>query len=134
MSGTPFMTNADQVLPAGPEGSLFEVSSDHQPAARVLAVDDESSACKLLSLILAPPVFNCTTACNGEEALVALQRERFDAVISTSTCPASAVWSCSLKFAAAILIWRFWSPPALMTWTWACRRCVAVRTTISLNP
>jgi len=28
----------------------------------------------------------------------------------------------------------FLSPPALMTWTWVCRRCVAVRTTISLNP
>jgi DNA-binding NtrC family response regulator len=82
-----FMTNADQALPAEPEGSLSEVSSDHQPAARVLAVDDESSACKLLSLILGPPVFHCTTACNGEEALVTLQRERFDAVISDLNMP-----------------------------------------------
>jgi putative nucleotidyltransferase with HDIG domain len=82
-----FMTNADHVLPAEPVGSLSEVSSEHQPAARILAVDDESSACKLLSLILGPPVFHCTTACNGEEALVTLQRERFDAVISDLNMP-----------------------------------------------
>jgi putative nucleotidyltransferase with HDIG domain len=82
-----FMTDADQVLPAEAKGSLAEVSLDHQPAARVLAVDDESSACKLLSLILGAPAFHCTTACNGEEALVALQRERFDAVISDLKMP-----------------------------------------------
>jgi len=82
-----FMTNADQVLPAEAEGSLAEVSSEHQLAARVLAVDDESSACKLLSLILGPPAFHCATACNGEEALVTLQRERFDAVISDLNMP-----------------------------------------------
>ena len=82
-----FMTNADQVLPAEAEGSLAEVSSEHQLAARVLAVDDESSACKLLSLMLAPPAFHCATACNGEEALVTLQRERFDAVISDLNMP-----------------------------------------------
>lgn len=81
------MTNADQVLAAEPEGSLSGVSSDHQPVARVLAVDDESSACKLHSLILSPPAFHCTTACNGEEALVTLQRERFDAIISDLNMP-----------------------------------------------
>jgi len=82
-----FMTNADQVLPAEPVGSLPKLSSDHQPAVRILAVDDEPSACKLLSLILGPPVFHCTTACTGEEALVTLQRERFDAVISDLNMP-----------------------------------------------
>lgn len=87
MGGMLLMTNADQVLAAEPEGSLSGVSSDHQPVARVLAVDDESSACKLLSLILSPPAFHCTTACNGEEALVTLQRERFDAIISDLNMP-----------------------------------------------
>jgi len=82
-----FMTNADHVLPAESVGSLPKLSSGHQPAARILAVDDESSACKLLSLILGPPVFHCTTACTGEEALVTLQRERFDAVISDLNMP-----------------------------------------------
>src|SRR5271157_5422017 len=82
-----FIANAAHVLPAEPEGSLSEDSSHHQPAARILAVDDESSACKLLSLILAPPAFHCTTACSGEEALATLQRERFDAVISDLEMP-----------------------------------------------
>ena len=63
------------------------VPSEHQSAARVLAVDDESAACRLLSLILAAPAFQCTTASNGEEALIALQREHFDAVISDLHMP-----------------------------------------------
>jgi len=66
---------------------MAEVPSDHQSAARVLAVDDESAACKLLSLILAPPTFQCATASSGEEALVALRREHFDAVISDLHMP-----------------------------------------------
>jgi len=82
-----FVTEADQALLAEAESSLAKVSSHQQPAARVLAVDDESSACKLLSLILGPPAFHCTSACNGEEALVTLQRERFDAVISDLNMP-----------------------------------------------
>ena len=82
-----FMTDVDPLLPPEAKGSLAEVSSDHQRSAHVLAVDDESSACKLLSLILSPPAFHCTSACNGEEALVTLQRERFDAVISDLNMP-----------------------------------------------
>src|SRR5208283_1209514 len=82
-----FITEAARVLPAEAEGSFAAVSSEHQSAARVLAVDDESSACKLLSLILGPPAFRCATARNGEEALVTLQRERFDAVISDLNMP-----------------------------------------------
>jgi len=57
------------------------------PATRVLAVDDEPSAARLLSFILAPPAFRCTTACTAEEALVALHRESFDAVISDLQMP-----------------------------------------------
>lgn len=57
------------------------------PATRVLAVDDEPAATRLLSFILAPPVFRCTTACTAEQALVALQREPFDAVISDLQMP-----------------------------------------------
>lgn len=61
----------------------------HAPpsSTRVLAVDDEPAACKLLSLILTAPAFHCTTACTAEEALVALQREPFDAVISDLQMP-----------------------------------------------
>jgi len=56
-------------------------------SARILAVDDEPAASKLLSLILTPPAFHCTAAGSGKEALEALQRERFDAVISDLQMP-----------------------------------------------
>lgn len=56
-------------------------------AIRVLAVDDEPVAAKLLTLILAPPAFRCATASTAEEAMVALQREPFDAVISDLQMP-----------------------------------------------
>jgi response regulator RpfG family c-di-GMP phosphodiesterase len=61
--------------------------STHQHLTRVLLVDDEAPARKLLTLILGSPNFHCSTASNGEEALAALQQERFDAVISDLTMP-----------------------------------------------
>jgi response regulator RpfG family c-di-GMP phosphodiesterase len=54
---------------------------------RVLAVDDERAACKLLAIMLGPPAFSCSTANSGEEALAVMQRERFDAVISDLQMP-----------------------------------------------
>src|SRR5580704_11760688 len=80
-------TDADLVFPSEAKGSLAEVSSHHPSPARVLAVDDEAAACKLLTLILSPPAFHCTTAHSGEEALVTLQWARFDAVISDLDMP-----------------------------------------------
>jgi putative nucleotidyltransferase with HDIG domain len=80
------MTKTDQIVPVAAESHFSEVSS-YQVPARILAVDDEFAACKLLSLILGPPAFHCTTACTGEEALVALQTEPFDAVISDLDMP-----------------------------------------------
>jgi putative nucleotidyltransferase with HDIG domain len=81
------MTKADQ-LPVGESGGRnAEVVCDHPSAARVLAVDDDSAACKLLSFILATPAFQCTTASSGDEALVPLQLEHFDAVISDLHMP-----------------------------------------------
>jgi putative nucleotidyltransferase with HDIG domain len=68
-------------------GATSKEFSGSGTVKRVLAVDDEPSACKLLSLFLAPPEFQCTTACNGEEALAALQGHRFDAVISDLRMP-----------------------------------------------
>ncbi|MGA2430895.1 MAG: HD domain-containing phosphohydrolase [Candidatus Acidiferrum sp.] len=81
------MTMADQFLPAQTKGPLAEVSSDRQPAIRVLAIDDESSARKLLSLILGPPAFECATARDGEEAIEILRHERFDVIISDLHMP-----------------------------------------------
>jgi cyclic di-GMP phosphodiesterase len=81
------MIQTNQVPPAETSGSLAGVSLDDYRAARVLAVDDEPAACKLLSIILSPPAFRCSTASNGEEAMAILQRERFDAVISDLHMP-----------------------------------------------
>jgi putative nucleotidyltransferase with HDIG domain len=81
------MTRTDQVLPTKAESTADKVLSDHAAEARVLVVDDEAAACKLLSIILSPPAFRCTTAGSGEEALVALQREGFDAIVSDLHMP-----------------------------------------------
>lgn len=59
----------------------------HDGPARVLVVDDEAAAAKLLALILGPPEFQSSIANNGEEALAALKREPFDAVISDLRMP-----------------------------------------------
>lgn len=80
------MTKTDQTLQTT-QSVLARVSSDHGTPTRVLAVDDEPAASKLLSVILGPPAFRCSTASNGEEALAVLQRERFDAVISDLRMP-----------------------------------------------
>ena len=81
------MTQTDQVPLLRSEVTFGAVSSEEQFSRRVLVVDDEAAACKLLSVILGPAVFHCTTASNGEEALVALQRGQFDAVISDLHMP-----------------------------------------------
>jgi response regulator RpfG family c-di-GMP phosphodiesterase len=72
---------------ANEQSALAAVASGAPPVVRVLAVDDEPAACKLLAMMLRPPVFCCTTAVNGEEAVAALQHERFDAVISDLQMP-----------------------------------------------
>jgi putative nucleotidyltransferase with HDIG domain len=81
------MAGADPVLPAGGQLGPAGIPSDHQTAVRVLAVDDEPAACKLLSLILCPPGFLFRTASNGQEALATLRRRQFDAVISDLQMP-----------------------------------------------
>jgi putative nucleotidyltransferase with HDIG domain len=63
------------------------IAGNNGAPIRVLVVDDEPAAYKLLALILAPPVFHCITANSGEEALLALQREPFDAVVSDLCMP-----------------------------------------------
>src|SRR5208282_4884552 len=81
------MSTADASLPRADQSHPEAVGPQHPPVVRVLAVDDERAACKLLALMLPPPAFCCTTAATGEEALVALQRENFDAVISDLQMP-----------------------------------------------
>src|SRR5580700_8804942 len=77
----------DNLLPPVNENILDPKASDRRPIVRVLAVDDERAACKLLSIMLRPPAFSCATATSGEEALLVLQQERFDAIISDLQMP-----------------------------------------------
>src|SRR5271157_4972086 len=82
------MTIAGQAIPhADTPITLGKLSPDHRAAVRVLAIDDDPSSAKLLALMLGPPVFHCSTAHNGEEALTILRHERFDAVISDLGMP-----------------------------------------------
>jgi cyclic di-GMP phosphodiesterase len=81
------MTKTDEILTTETERIAAESSPHRGGVTRVLAVDDEPAASKLLSVILAPPAFQCSTAASSEEALVALQGERFDAVISDLRMP-----------------------------------------------
>lgn len=81
------MRETDKTRIQETENTTGNSASNQPPATRVLAVDDEPAASRLLSFILAPPTFRCTTACTAEEALVALQREPFDAVISDLQMP-----------------------------------------------
>lgn len=66
-----------------------EISEDSKPSnpTRVLVVDDEPSARRLLRVMLRAPGFDCSEAGTGEEAMVALQREPFDLVISDLHMP-----------------------------------------------
>jgi response regulator RpfG family c-di-GMP phosphodiesterase len=81
------MANPDQVVPPGSNSIVDTVVSGQRLVTRVLVVDDELAACKLLTIILGASDYYCAMASNGEEALVALQRERFDAVISDLQMP-----------------------------------------------
>ena len=80
------MPDAYQDHPAETECAAGMPSSESR-TARVLAVDDELPALRLLRLMLSAPAFHCTTAGTGEEALAALRQERFDAVISDLRMP-----------------------------------------------
>src|SRR5271169_967048 len=81
------MANLDVRLPQENETIGHPIESEPRPVIRVLAVDDEPAASKLISILLRPPAFYCTTAPNGEAALRALRLERFDAVISDLQMP-----------------------------------------------
>jgi cyclic di-GMP phosphodiesterase len=77
----------DNLPPPVNESTEGPIASNHRRVVRVLAIDDEPAACKLLAIMLRPPVFLCSTATSGEEAILALQREHFDAVISDLQMP-----------------------------------------------
>src|SRR5258708_12251762 len=69
------------------QGVPIELASNPGLSVRVLAVDDEHSARKLLSVILGQSGFGCTTVNGGQEALEYLQTDRFDPSISDLPIP-----------------------------------------------
>lgn len=64
-----------------------EPDASDQQVVRALFVDDEPAARKLLGLMLHPPRFESESVGSGEEALVAIQRKRFDLIISDLRMP-----------------------------------------------
>jgi putative nucleotidyltransferase with HDIG domain len=81
------MSNAEVPLSPQVEAISGAAALGRPSVVRVLAVDDELAASKLIALMLSSPAFHCTTASSGEEALVVLQGEQFDAVISDLQMP-----------------------------------------------
>jgi len=81
------MPNLDQVPHPEVDSIIDKVMPRRRAVTRVLVVDDEIAACKLLSIMLVSPAYYCAMASNGEDALVTLQREPFDAVISDLQMP-----------------------------------------------
>lgn len=69
------------------DGILSAKSGTDLSTVHVLAVDDEPAALKFLCLILGAHSFKCTAANDGEEALAALQRQKFDAIVSDLCMP-----------------------------------------------
>lgn len=81
------MTKVDQITVPETNNPLAKFPPECNSSTRILVVDDEPAACKLLCLMLAEPGYCCVTSDSGEHALVALQREHFDAVISDLHMP-----------------------------------------------
>ena len=69
------------------ENSTDLPSWKHCPTARVLIVDDEPAACKLLAILLTEADFDCITALNGKEALRLLENDPRDAIICDLNMP-----------------------------------------------
>jgi response regulator RpfG family c-di-GMP phosphodiesterase len=59
----------------------------HSPVARVLIIDDEPAACKLLALLPTQADFDCKTALSGAEALRLLENDTRDAIVCDLNMP-----------------------------------------------
>jgi putative nucleotidyltransferase with HDIG domain len=81
------MTVRHAPLTSARDSSPTKTPSIRRTASRVLVVDDEPAACKLLSVFLSEAAFEFNTAISGEAALEVLGREQIDAVISDLKMP-----------------------------------------------
>src|ERR1700730_14187867 len=71
-------------------------------AARVLIVDDEPAACKLLALLLSQADFECQTALGGAEALRYLENHSRDAIVCDLNMPGMT----GMELLAEVRRWR----------------------------
>src|SRR5712675_733937 len=88
------MPNLDEVLRPEGHGIAAKVMPPRRSLTRVLVVDDELAACRLLSILLGPPDYYCAMASNGEEALLSLQRQPCDR--ARTTISSNLFWKASL--------------------------------------
>jgi putative nucleotidyltransferase with HDIG domain len=81
------MLTTDKVLIPAAEALTAQTSLKRSPTARVLIVDDEPAACKLLASVLSEEDFDCKTALSGAEALRLLERGNRDAIVCDLNMP-----------------------------------------------
>src|SRR6266850_785354 len=81
------MLTSDKVLTPAAKASVGQTPLRRSPTARVLIVDDEPAACKLLALLLSEADFECKTALSGAEALRLLEKDNRDAIVCDLNMP-----------------------------------------------
>jgi putative nucleotidyltransferase with HDIG domain len=81
------MLASDKIMTPKEESSSGQLPLTRCPAARVLIVDDEPAACKLLALLLSEAGFDCKTALGGAEALRLLEKDNRDAIVCDLNMP-----------------------------------------------
>ena len=81
------MLSSDKVLTPAAEALTAQAPVTRSPTARVLIVDDEPAACKLLALPLSETDFECKTALSGAEALRLLEKDNRDAIVCDLNMP-----------------------------------------------
>jgi putative nucleotidyltransferase with HDIG domain len=75
------------ILTLAPEIAAGQGPLKSCPTARVLIVDDEPAACKLLALLLSEADFECKTALSGVAALRLLENDAQDAIVCDLNMP-----------------------------------------------
>jgi response regulator RpfG family c-di-GMP phosphodiesterase len=81
------MPASDKVITPASENSTGHAPLEPCPVARVLIVDDEPAACKLLTLLLSQADFDCKTELSGAEALRLLENDTRDAIVCDLNMP-----------------------------------------------
>jgi putative nucleotidyltransferase with HDIG domain len=81
------MSTPQNVLTLASEVTPGQAPLKRCPAGRVLIVDDEPAACKLLALLLSEADFECKTALSGAAALRLLENDHRDAIVCDLNMP-----------------------------------------------